>query len=468
MQATLDSAPDPQRLVAKMKRRLRAIVVGAGHRAMFYASYAKKHPDELRIVGVADPCDLRRKQAAEAFNLAPERCFRTAEELACKPKFADFVINGTMDHQHVPTSLPLVEAGYDMLLEKPFATSEEEMWRLVAAAREHKRKIAICHVLRHTPFYVAIRQKVIDDEIGEIINIQATEHVSYHHVAVGFVRGKWNKTSYCNSSMLMAKSCHDLDLIAWMKTGVVPRRVNSFGSNFQFRPDKAPKGAGTRCMVDCPIEPECLYSARKHYIHHPKRWAFYVWDSIEHIEEPTIDDKIESLQGDNPYGRCVWKCDNDVVDHQSLVIEFADGSTATLNMIGGCSKPSRSLHLIGTTGEIQGCLEDSRFVVRHIDPRAGHEYTEEIIDLNVRGDMIGAFGGHGGGDLRLVSDFLRELHGEPTSISSTQIEDSISGHLIGFCADRSMHEHKVIEIDFGRWCSATEAIAPTDADKPRR
>ena len=423
---------------------------------MCYASYAKMYPNELEIVGVADPNDLRREQAAKVFNLADERCFKTAEELACEPKFVDFVINGTMDHQHVPTSLPLLEAGYDILLEKPFATSEKEMSQLVDAARKHKRKIAICHVLRYAPFYAAIRRRIIDDTIGDIINIQATEHVSYHHVAVGYVRGKWNKRSSCNSTMLMAKSCHDLDLIAWMKSGIAPVCVTSFGSNFQFQADKAPKGAGTRCLVDCPIESECLYSARKHYVDHPKRWSFYVWDSIEHIEEPTIDDKIESLKGDNPYGRCVWKCDNDVVDHQSVVIEFEDGSTATLNMIGGCSKPSRSLHLIGTRGEIQGCIEDSRFVIRHIDPRPGHEYSEETVDLNVRGDMAGAFGGHGGGDLRLVADFLRVLRGEEPSISSTGIEDSISGHLIGFCADRSREEHRGVEIDFGKWRSTTE------------
>ncbi len=435
-----------------MKRKLRAIIVGAGHRAMVYASYAKEHPDELEIVGVADPSELRRAQVSKAFGLAPGSCFRTAEELACKPKFADFVINGTMDHQHVPTSLPLLEAGYDILLEKPFATSEEEMWSLVTAARRYKRKIAICHVLRYAPLYTAIRQKVIDGVIGEIINIQANEHVAYHHMAVAYVRGKWNKKSYSNSSMLMAKSCHDLDMIAWMKGGVAPRSVSSFGSNFQFRPERAPKGAGTRCLVDCPIEPECLYSARKHYIDHPERWTFYVWDSIEHIENPTIDDKIESLKGDNPYGRCVWRCDNDVVDHQSVAVEFEDCSTATFNMIGGCSKPSRSLHLIGTTGEIQGCSGDSYYVVRSIDPRPGHEYAEEIVDLR-SGSVNGTFGGHGESDLSLVHDFIRELRGEPTSISSTQIYGSVSGHLIGFCADRSMEEHRIIDIDFERWRS---------------
>ncbi len=431
-----------------MNSKLSCIIVGAGHRALGYASYAKTHPQELEVVGVADPSALRRRQTAERFGLTASQCFRSAEELAEKPKLADFVINGTIDHQHVPTSLPLLERGYDMLLEKPFATSEEEMWQLVRAARKNKAKVAICHVLRHAPFYAAIRQKIAEDVVGDIINIQATEHVSYHHMAVGFIRGKWNKTDYCGSTMLMAKSCHDLDLIAWMKAGIYPRSVSSFGSNFQFEPENAPKGAGTRCLTDCPIEIEetCLYSARKHYIDHPNRWSFYVWDSLEAIEEPTIEDKIESLKT-SPYGRCVWKTDMTVVDHQSVIVEFTDGSTATLNMIGGSSKPSRSIHIIGTEGEIQGCLEDSRFVIRHIDPRPGHEYAETVIDLNVTGDMTGTHGGHAGGDERLVVDFLNYLRGEPHSLSTTDLETSISGHLIGFCANKAAAEKRVIEID---------------------
>ncbi|MGC9350168.1 MAG: Gfo/Idh/MocA family protein, partial [Anaerolineae bacterium] len=352
-----------------MSAPIKAIVVGAGHRALLYASYARHHPDELEIVAVADPIALRREQVARLYDLPPSRCYRTATEVAEEPKFADVVINGTMDHQHVPTSLPLLAAGYDMLLEKPFATSEAEMWDLVNAVRRHDRKVMICHVLRFTPFYATIRQKVLDGEIGDILNIQTVEHVSYHHMAVGYVRGKWARAQHGPASMLMAKCCHDLDLIAWMKSGIRPRSVASFGSNFQFRPERAPEGAGTRCLVDCEIEPECLYSARKHYIDHPERWSFYVWESLEHLEHPTLEEKVASLKGDNPYGRCVWRCEMDVVDHQSVLVEFEDGATATHNMVGGTARPSRSIHLIGTLGEIQGVFEDSRFVVRHIDPR---------------------------------------------------------------------------------------------------
>jgi predicted dehydrogenase len=425
-----------------------AVIVGAGHRGLAYASYALQHPDEMQIVGVADLSPLRREQTAARFGLRPDQCFESAEALATRPQLTDVVINGTMDHQHVPTALPLLAAGYDMLLEKPFATSEEEMWALVETARQYERTVIICHVLRFAPFYWAIRQRVIDGEIGDLYNVQTIEHVSYHHMGVGFVRGKWNKKSYCQSSMLMAKCCHDLDLIAWMKSGVAPRSVASYGSNYQFRPERAPEGAGTRCLVDCPIETECDYSARKHYIDHPERWSFYVWASLEHLDHPTIEDKIRSLETDNPYGRCVWKTDMDVVDHQSLAIEFEDGCTATHNMVGGTACPSRAIHLIGSGGEIQGVFEDQRFVIRHIDTRPGHEYTEEVVDLKLGGDMHGAFGGHGGGDMRLVADFLRVLRGEQPSISTTTLEDSIAGHLIGFSADRAMGERRVVDLAY--------------------
>jgi len=350
-----------------------------------------------------------------------------------------------MDHEHVPTTLPLLRRGYDVLLEKPFATNPTEMWDLVETASQSGCKVAICHVLRHAPFYSAIRKEVIDGTIGDIININALEHVSYHHMAVGYVRGKWRRSDQCMSPMLMSKSCHDLDLIAWMKSGVPPRRVSSFGSNMQFRPENAPRDSGTRCQVDCPIEPECLYSARKHYLDHPKRWSSYAWSSLEHLKKPSMQDRAESLKA-SPYGQCVWKTDMDVVDHQSVMIEFEDGATATMNMVGGTAKPSRSIHLIGTRGEIQGCLEDSLYVVRHIDPRPGHEFSERTVDLNVTGDTTGAHGGHAGGDSRLVGDFLDYLEGNEPSISTTSLEDSIAGHLIGFCADQSMNENRVVEI----------------------
>lgn len=428
------------------KKKISAIIVGAGHRALIYASYAQHCPDELEIVGVADPNPLRRKMVAEMYNLKPEQCHNSAEELASKGKLADAILNGTMDAEHVPTSLPLLEAGYDMLLEKPFAVTEDEVHQLNDAAQRLGRKVMICHVLRYAPFYTDLKARVLKGEIGEIMNIQTAEHVSYHHMASCYVRGKWNRDDVCGSSMLMAKCCHDLDLITWFKSGVKPINVSSFGGLHYFCAAKAPKDSGTYCLLDCPIENKCLYSARKHYLDHPERWAAYVWAGIEHIENPTIEQKEAYLkQKDHLYGRCVWKCDNNVVDRQSVAIEFADGTTATHNMVGGTSRPMRKIHIIGSEGELHGIMDDSKYVIRHIDNRPGCEYTEEEVDLKITGDMSGAFGGHGGGDLRLTADFVATLRGEKPSISCTTIDDSVNGHLIGFAADRAMHGKQIVK-----------------------
>ena len=426
-----------------MANTITAIIVGAGHRALLYASYALQHPEELKIVGVADPDPIRRKKTAELHGFGADMCFESAQALAQHPKLADAIINGTMDTQHVETAIPLLEKGYDMLLEKPFAVNEGEMWQLHKVAKETGRKVMICHVLRYAPFYVAIKQRLLAGEIGDIINIQATEHVSYHHLAVSFVRGKWGNEEKCGAPMLLAKCCHDMDLLMWLKSGIHPHLISSFGSDFQFDPAKKPLGAGKRCMVDCKIEEQCLYSAKKHYIDHPDRWAFYVWDCLEHLDHPTIQDKIHSLQTDNIHGRCVWDCEHTVVDHQSTLIQFEDHSTATLNMIGGTAKPERNLHIIGTKGEIKGVFDDSVFTVRKIDTASESGWSEEVVDLKIGGDKSGVTGSPGGGDLLLVEDFVRVLQGSQPSISCTSINDSINGHLAVFCAEKARKNNMV-------------------------
>lgn len=423
-----------------LKRTIRAVVVGAGNRAMIYASWALEHPDELKIVGVVDPDPIRRKKAADLHGIEEANQFATLEEFLDRPKMADAVMNGTMDHIHVETSLPILEAGYDLLLEKPIAPTQEEVLQLLDTAKRCGRKVMICHVLRYAPFYVEVKKRILNGDIGKIISIQTEENVSYDHMAVSYVRGKWGRSDVSHHGMLMAKSCHDLDIITWLKKDARPKRVSSFGSLMYFRPENAPEGAGKRCLVDCNIEAECPYSAKKLYVDRGL-WKQYAWHSIEHISlNPTEEQKIESLKTDNPYGRCVWHCDNDVVDHQVVAIEFEDGATGAHHMTGGTSRPCRTLHIVGTKGEIYGVLEDGYFVIRHPDPNAEKLYTEERIDIDVADDM------HGGGDLRLVEDFVRVLQGEEPSISTTALEDSIYGHAVGFAAERSRLEGIVVDI----------------------
>lgn len=418
---------------------LTTIIVGAGHRGVLYASYARQHPDELQVIGVADPDPVRRERALETFGFPRENCFESAEELAHRGKIADTVINGTMDADHVPTTLPLLEAGYDVLLEKPICPNKQELMALLQTVRRTGRVVCVGHVLRHAPFYAEIRKRVAAGEIGDLMTVNTTERVSYHHMASCFVRGKWNQKATSNP-MMMAKCCHDLDLIAWMKSGIRPMRVASFGCLMHFRPEYAPEGSGTRCTVDCRIERDCPYSARKHFLEQ-NLWGTYAWHSLEHLGNITDEAKLKSLSTDNPHGRCVWKCDNDVVDHQSLIAHFADGCVAAHTLTTGTAKPCRTMHLVGTTGEIEGSVEDGKFVIRYPDARPGQEYTETPVDLNVSMDM------HGGGDLRLVGDFLAVVRGEKPSLSTTQLEDSVYGHLIGFAADEAMETNSVVEIE---------------------
>lgn len=417
-----------------------AIIVGAGHRAFVYSKLAKTDPDKLKIVGVADPNPVRRQKAMEEFGFGEDMCFESADELAEKGKLADAIINGTMDEQHLVTSVPLLNAGYDMLLEKPFAVNEKEMRELVACAKKNNSKVMICHVLRYTPFYYGIKEIVNSGEIGDIINIQTTEHVSYHHLSTSYVRGKWANSKKCHTSMLLAKCCHDLDIMMWMMSETKPKKISSFGGKFQFKPENAPAGAGTICMKDCPLVDTCVYSTKRLYIDHPDRWAFYVWDALEGIKNPTIEDKINLMKSDSPYARCIYKCDNDVVDHQSVMVEFESGATGTHNMVGGSSEPRRDIHIIGTKGEIFGNFEDSKFTVLKINPSPdahNEECDVEEHDLRVTGDMVGAYGGHGGGDERLAADFVKFIRGEEHSLACTSIFDSVAGHLSVYLADQS-------------------------------
>lgn len=417
-----------------------AVIVGAGHRAFVYSELAKTNPDLLKIVGVADPNPVRRKKAMEYFGFSEDMCFDSAQALAEKGRLADAVINGTMDEQHLETAIPLLNAGYDMLLEKPFAVCEEDMRQIVDCAKKNNSKVMICHVLRYTPFYYAIKERIVNGEIGDIINIQMTEHVSYHHLSTSYIRGKWANSDKCHTTMLLAKCCHDIDLMMWFMSETKPVSISSFGSKFQFKPENAPENAGTICMKDCPLVDECVYSTKRLYIDHPDRWSFYVWDALEGIENPTIDDKIALMKTDNPYARCIYKCDNNVVDHQSVLVNFASGATGTHNMVGGSAEPRRNIHIIGTKGEIFGNFEESKFTVLKINPSPdahNEECDVEEIDLRVTGDMVGAYGGHGGGDERLAEDFVKFIRGEQPSLACTSIFDSVAGHLCVYLADKS-------------------------------
>lgn len=413
-------------------------VVGAGHRSVFYASYALQHPDEMKVLAVAEPDAVRRHAVAQAHGIPPENCFASFDALAQRPRLAEAVINGTMDQLHYVSSLPLLERGYHMLLEKPIARTEEEVRELIACAARQRVTVMICHVLRYAPFYARIKQLLEAGTIGSVVSLRTSENVSYHHMAVGFVRGRWNKAETSNP-MMLAKCCHDLDIIAWLLSGNHPARVASFGSRKQFRRENAPAGSAARCLDGCQVEATCPYSARTNYITQGL-WGSYAWECIEHLGKPTLEQKLHSLRTDNPYGRCVWHCDNDVVDHQSVIIEFADGATATHDMFCATSRPCRTIHIVGTAGELEGNMEAGQLVLRRPRLEKGSGYSEETVEVG------GGADGHGGGDMHLVADFVAVLRGRSASRSTTHIRDSLAGHQMAFAADVAMREGRVVTL----------------------
>jgi predicted dehydrogenase len=246
--------------------------------------------------------------------------------------------------------------------------------------------------------------------------------------------------------MLLAKSCHDIDIMLWMMRETDPVAVSSFGSDFQFGTERKPSEAGEHCMSDCPYVDECIFSAKANYLA-ASRWEQYVWKSLEWADELTDEMKENSLRNDNPYGKCVWNFERDGnVDHQTVIVNFSNGATGAFSMIGGSAKSERNIHIVGTRGEIKGTFEDSRYVVRTMAPSTESGYTETVYSLDETGDKIGAMGGHGGGDKMLVLDFIDYLNGHEPSVSCATLEDSVISHRTVFKAEEARKNEAIVKI----------------------
>lgn len=409
------------------------ILVGFGERGHIYAGELLRHKDGVKIAGVVEPDEYRRNEAKKWCDIPEENCFSSVEECVKLGKIADAVVNATMDTLHLKTAIPFLELGYDMLIEKPVANNRDDLMQIVNCAKTHGDKLSICFVLRYTDFYRKIKEILSSGEIGKIISIETNEYVAICHASHSFIRGKWNNREKCGSSMLLQKCSHDLDLICWLNNSTVPERVTSMGGRYFFVPENAPKNSGTRCLTDCPIEKECIYSARKLSLEHDD-FPMLAWDCFDkNPSEVTPKEREESLKTDNVHGKCIFKTDANVVDRQMVTLQFKDGSVASHGMIVGVAKAGRDIHIVGSLGEIQGFLEDNKFVVRKYNP-VTLKYDERTVDLVLSADV----GLHSGGDRGLVNDFI-DLINAPSGDSSV-IEESVYGHLAVYCADESLEK----------------------------
>ena len=427
-------------------KKIQCVILGYGDRSSRYAQYVESKPEELEIIGVIDVNDLKLQRAKEVFGLSDACLYKSLEEFLQKDVVCDVVINGTMDQLHYATTMPLLEKGYNVLLEKPITANAKELLEIEAKAKEKNCKVVVCHVLRYTPFYSKIKGIIDSGKIGKVVNMQLNEHVWYGHFVNAYVRGKWRSEKECGSGLLLAKCCHDTDLMCWLNNATDPYMVSSFGSKSYFTEENAPQGATQYCYA-CPNQKSCMFNAEKFQIE-KDFIPFYTWAGINKpLDEITLEEKREFLKKD-VYGQCVFKTDMDIVDRQCVSVQFSNGSIGTLNMIGGTSAAGRHIHVICEYGEVIGYIEQNKIIVRVFD-KDNVCCTESVVDFskeNHLGDEDNSVAGHYGGDYYIMKDLVRFLNGEKTSVSTTVISDSVNSHLICYAAEKARKENVVVDL----------------------
>lgn len=401
---------------------LDCVIVGAGNRGWLYSQYAAQYPQDMKIAGIAEPIKARQEKFKKEYGLDDTRIFETWEHVFDRPKFADFVIVSTIDKHHYGAAMKALETGYHVLLEKAIAQSWPECRDILGQAKKYGRIVGICHVLRYSPYFIKMRDVVQSGDIGDVVSVQHLEPIGNIHFSHSFVRGNWRNEKE-STPILLSKSCHDLDLFDWM-LGKSCRKVTSFGSLDFFRKECAPAGSTTRCSDGCRVESTCPYSSLRIYLRER------IWGVGHLIDlQPWDEKKVSKALAEGPYGRCVFHCDNDVPDHQIVNLEFDGHVTVAFSMEGHSSDMGRRTRIMGTQGDAVG--DEETLAVYDFSKRKSTAYTAEELAAGFQG------GGHGGGDWRLVRDFLQAVYQDDESLLSSTIEDSLESHRIGFEAEIS-------------------------------
>lgn len=423
-------------------KKLMTAIVGYGNRGQIYADYSLDEPSELGVVAVIDPNDFKLQEAKARYGLSDDCLFHDFDAFANSKIACDLVINATMDQYHYETAIKILNAGYDMLMEKPIVSNAKQLKEIEKLAKEKGAKVFVCHVLRYTPFYRKIKELLNAGTIGDVVTMELNEHVCRPHFLSSYIRGKWNSEEACGSSFLLAKSCHDMDLICWLNNASAPKKVASFGNRSRFLPKNAPEGAAEYCY-QCKHEKNCPYSALDLYLE-KNAFDFLVWDRLNKPFNEITDEEKEAFLKKDIYGKCAYTCGGDIVDRQNLIVNFENGSLATFNMVGGSMRASRFIHIVGTLGEIEGVLETDEITLRTYtrDALMGKTETIDVHPIN-----NAKHGGHSGGDYAIMHDLIRYLNGDDSSISITSIEDSINGHLCVYAADKARKTDAVVDID---------------------
>lgn len=420
---------------------LTLVGLGCGPRTRTYCEIAASLPDRYQVVGAADPNPARVEQIRKISGLPGFRAFASDKELFAAGKIADVCVIGTQDAYHVEPCRRAMELGYDVLLEKPISADPRQIAQLLAESERLGRKVLICHVLRYAPFYTKVKEIIDSGALGEIMSIDAREGVDTWHQAHSYVRGNHSVTGRA-TPMLISKSCHDTDIISWL-VGKPCTRVQSFGSLSYYTAANAPAGAPLRCTDPCPVAATCGYNALLYASQH-RGWLKLVMDGVDTASEADIRAWLTW----SPWGRCVYRCDNDAVDHQTLSMEFAGGATGTFTMTA--FDWGRHLIISGTKGVLRG-----GHAVRAM---TGHDIIVEQMLTYAKSTFnvvkqIGGYEGHEGGDAGLVQALDQEF-AKPAREMRSGLHASVESHLMGFAAEESRHRGVVVTLEEYRYSLA--------------
>ena len=411
-----------------METKLTFMLLGAGSRGTMFAEILAEDFAPGTIVAVAEPNPERRAKIAELHQIPAHTQFETWEQALAQPKLADVVINTTMDQHHIGSAVKAFELGYHLLLEKPMASTLADCEAIAAAGRKAGTIASVCHSLRYNDVFTAVREVLRSGRIGDIVSIDQLEAVEHIHQSHSFVRGNWGNEAR-SAFMLLAKSCHDIDILFDLVHDDCIR-VNSFGSLSFFRKENAPEGAPLRCLDGCPAEPECPYHAMKVYGTPGKGWGQSV--GLTMVGEP-----LKQALQEGPYGKCVFQTDNDVVDHQVVSMEFAKGQTVAFTMTAFTPFGGRRIRIHGTKGYLEAATE-TRIVEIH---EFWGEKKHEVIEVPARE------GGHGGADPLVIKTLIEAIETNNPSLVTTNLENSLMSHRIVFASERSRREGRVVQLN---------------------
>lgn len=407
------------------------LICGAGSRGhSVYGRYAQEKPELAKVVAVAEPNPGKAQIMVTEHGLHPSHVFSDWRELKGLPKLAQVAVVSTDDRDHLEPALFFLESGYHVLLEKPMAPSLVDCERIVEAAEKASGMSAVAHVLRYTPYFRKFRALIESGAVGRVLTVRHLEPVNFWHFAHSFVRGNWRDSS-TSSPFMLAKCCHDMDILLYLMDDR-PTAVQSFGSLSYFRPESAPPEAAERCL-ECSLKESCLYSASRFYGQRLEQPCFG-WPLDVLIPEPDPDLLREALEH-GPYGRCVYRCDNNVPDHQIVNLQFRSGATASLTATAFTQRPARETEVMGSHGSLRG---DGATITHHDffkDEKTVHRVSEE--------DEIGH---HLGGDEGMLDEFFEAVSQNRPELLCSTPTISLLSHKMALLAERSRLEGRVVPI----------------------